>query len=90
MKLSSAGLGKLRPLPGLFPHLCCAYHHRDDLEEMVWESEHMNRRALRGAVRCLEPGLTAVALTRGLPTTLFLTALLPCRHGDLVSSWFRC
>ena len=89
MNLSSAGLGKLRPLPGLFPHLCHAHHRCANLEEMVWESEHMHWRALRGAVYCLEQGLTAVTRTQGPPTTLLLTALLPCRRGDLVSSWYR-
>ena len=64
MNPSSAGLGKLCPLPGLFPHLRRAHHHCANLEEMVWESEHMNWRALRGAVCCLKQGLTAVTYSR--------------------------
>lgn len=43
----------------------------------MWEPEQMNRRALRGAGACLKLGLIAVTQIHRLPTTLFLTALLP-------------
>ena len=79
---SSAGLGKLCPLPGLFPHLCRAHHHSANLKEMVWESEHMNWRALRGAVCCLKQGLTAVTYSR----TAHPCSSLPCCPAG-VGTW---